>query len=292
MSFDLYFVGVPNDGFGVDKFLYSQYYNRQLISKLHDHLELPGKKLFLDSGAFTAFTRNAVLDIDDYIRYINANNNIITTVAALDVIPKGRHDIDESAERSWENFLYMRKRIDNPEKLIPTYHQTEPLKYLYQILNYEDELGKINYFALGGLVSTIDTNVRDRFLSECFKIILKLRPDINVHAFGLTDLKLLEAYPFRSADSTAYVLAAGMGEILTEFGRFAVSNVRCNDSKSTLKHNETFQLLQNYVAKFGYDLKNLMLSREERVRYNISYLQYWEKNRVCRYDSVTSRKLF
>lgn len=294
MSFDLYFVGVPKPDYGVDKFLYSQYYNRQLIKKMRGDLELPGKKVFFDSGAFTAFSRNVVLDIDDYINYINANDDIITIAASLDVIPKGKKakDIEQSAEQSWKNFLYMRERVISPEKLIPTFHQTESLKHLYRILNYEDDFGTINYFALGGLVTIIDTNVRDNFLSECFRIILSVRPDINVHGFGLTDLKLLESYPFRSADSTAYVLAAGMGEILTEFGRCAVSNARCNDSNSILKNPQSFNALKAYVAKFGYELSDLAESREERVRYNISYLQWWEKNRICRYKSVRSKKLF
>lgn len=295
MSFDLYFVGVPSLEYGVEKFLYNQYDDRSKIKNLYSELVKPNNKVFLDSGAFPAFTRGIVVDIDEYINYINANNDVLTVVASLDVIPKTRNknDIECAAIKSWDNFLYMRKRVVCKEKLIPTFHQTEPLSYLRNILEFEDEFGKIDYFALGAMANSSDPVGRTNFLSECFTVISSIRPNIKVHAFGMTDLTLLELFPFYSADSTTYTIAAGMGEIITKFGRIAVSSLRSNSTRYALKSKYEIELLREYVSGFGYDLDVLIESRNERVKFNISYLQDWEKHRICRYNKIAkAHKLF
>jgi len=43
-------------------------------------------KYFLDSGAFSAFTKNVSIDISDYIKFIKDNKNIFKNYAVLDVI--------------------------------------------------------------------------------------------------------------------------------------------------------------------------------------------------------------
>ena len=291
MSFDLYFVGIPSLKYGVDKFLYSQYYDRAKIQKFKTYLSKPTSKLFLDSGAFTAFTRGVQLDIDEYLRYIN-HNDMITVAAALDVLPSSTLGADEAAFKSWENFLYMRKRIHAVNKLIPVYHQGEHIENLYRILEYEDEFGKVEYMGLGAIANIVDINSRERFISECFRHIVKLRPDIKVHGFGMTDLKLLEMFPFYSADSTTWCMAAGMGEILAKNGRLTVSAQRKHDLKYSLRTVQMRDAVDEYVSGFGFDLSDLETSREMRCRFNVAYLLDWEKTRVCRYEKTSVRKLF
>ena len=79
MKFDIYFAGssynsVMEKGIeiGVCK-LFTQLTERKEINRWAS-LKKEGKvkgKLFVDSGAFTAHTKGAKLDVDEYIEYIN-----------------------------------------------------------------------------------------------------------------------------------------------------------------------------------------------------------------------------
>ena len=57
--------------------------------------------VFLDSGAFSAWTRGMEIDIQKYIEFIKQNQDIITVYANLDVISKDRFSMGtkESAEK-------------------------------------------------------------------------------------------------------------------------------------------------------------------------------------------------
>ena len=289
MSFDLYFVGVCNFDMGINKFLYSQYSNRGLIQKVINVCESNNRKIFVDSGAWTAFTCNAKINIDEYIWYLNQNVGKFAVIAPLDVLPAGINDADKCAEESWRNFLYMRERLVDKDKLIAVYHQGESIDYLIRMLTYADEFGKIDYIGLGALASTLDYKTRELFIEKCFDVILKYNPDVKVHAFGMTDLKLLELFPFTSADSSTYVMAAGMGEIVTKFGRVTISNER----KDCIKRDSAEgKLLNTYINSFGFDWEVLASSRIDRVRFNVAYFKNWEQNYICKYKKSTRKKLF
>jgi hypothetical protein len=64
-----------------------------LCSYYHDsfrnHQAKPSRKfkrVFLDSGAFSSYTKNTVIDIDNYIRYIKDNDDNLELYSCLDVI--------------------------------------------------------------------------------------------------------------------------------------------------------------------------------------------------------------
>ena len=56
------------------------------IKKLID-LHNPDINIFIDSGAFSAFTRGISIDIDEYIEFINSVHDNVELYASLDVIP-------------------------------------------------------------------------------------------------------------------------------------------------------------------------------------------------------------
>ena len=91
--------------------------------------------LFLDSGAYSAFTQDIEINIDDYIQYIKDNRAHISQYASLDVIG------DEQA--TLDNYKHMKEHDLEP---IPTYHYGDKIKYLEYYLSNND------YIALGGLV--------------------------------------------------------------------------------------------------------------------------------------------
>lgn len=296
MSFDLYFAGC-SPKYGATKFLFSQHLNRSLINTLRPTLASPNTKMFLDCGAWTAHTKGVTIDLDEYVAYINANDDIISCAAALDVIPGSPgyvtyKDCIDAADKSFNNFVYMRSRVKDTKKLLPTFHQGESFDWLVKLLDYQDDFGKIEYLGIGAVASTLDKKQRFTFMSKCFNLILKKSPELKVHAFGMTDLDLLAQFPFYSADSSTWALAGAMGEIITDFGRIAVSNRKIADPKYYL-HNQVFRAsIDEYVRKFGFNISDLEESAEFRKKFNVAYLMSWERDYVCKYKASSVRRLF
>src|SRR5574344_2930780 len=86
-------------------------------------------KLLIDSGAFSVAHAGAVVNIDDYITYIN-NHDDIENFIELDKIPYpilNPQTAAECCEVSWKNYLYMIERLNNPDKLLPVFHFGEPI---------------------------------------------------------------------------------------------------------------------------------------------------------------------
>ena len=122
MSFDLYFAGTKNNI--VEPYLQAHNANR-LCSQLIDRRcvdwwithKSNDSKLFLDSGAYTAYTKGVVLSVDDYINYINSITSHLTIVAQLDTIPgrfnqpKTQEEIKNAPRLSWDNYLPLNGRI-------------------------------------------------------------------------------------------------------------------------------------------------------------------------------------
>ena len=161
--------------------------------------EKPSKKvsLFLDSGAFSAFTKGVEISIQDYIDFIKENKKYIDVYANLDVIG--------DAEATLKNQRIMEKQGLSP---IPCFHYGEPWKYLDLYLSEYD------YIAIGGMARVSKRGLH--FLDLCFDKICDKEgtPTIKVHGFAITSLKLMLRYPWYSVDSTSWVLTGRMGDIL------------------------------------------------------------------------------
>ena len=86
--------------------------------------------MFIDSGAFSAWTKGKVIDIDEYISFLNSISKYITVAASVDVIPGAprssevpfREEILKSGEDTWKNFLYMREKGEPFQWGIETVH--------------------------------------------------------------------------------------------------------------------------------------------------------------------------
>lgn len=153
--------------------------------------------LFLDSGAFSAWTQKTEINIQDYIQFIKDNQQYITIYANLDVIG--------SAEGTWENQQIME---DAGLKPLPVYHFKEDPKWLKRYLKKG-----YDYIALGGLVKAGDIIP---FLNDTFSKYLcddQGMPIIKVHGFGLTSIPIMLKYPWYSVDSTSWVVTGRMGSI-------------------------------------------------------------------------------
>lgn len=271
----LYFSG-GNSSKDITEFMQKHNCSR-LFSYVNDKKCIEAKMcddVFMDCGAWSAYTKKIQIDIDSYIKYMQEHKDCYTVAASLDVLPDSRlQNYRESANKSYDNFVYMRKKLKNSVQFIPTYHRGEPIDNLLKLLNYEDSYGKITYIGIGAVASMKSRDVRDKFLENVFDLIAKVRPDIKIHLFGLTDLSLLEKYTVYSADSTTWLIAGAMGEILTDFGRIKISgrNMRL-DSVNAYSDAET-EALRKYVGKFGFTLEQLQESDSSRQMFNILYMK-------------------
>lgn len=296
---DLYFAGLESNlSLVIDeecKFngLCSYWYSKNKFEQLILNWEKrpKGSKLFVDSGAFTAWTKGKSIDVDEYIDFINTYSEHIELYGQIDVIPgdiiKGHtaEQVEEAAAATWENYLYMRPRMKKPEGLLYTFHVGEPYRYLEQALEWRDDNGQpIPYIALGGMVGK-PMPTKKSFLDSCFNIIKKSsNPKVKVHAFGMTSFSLLEAYPITSADSTSWIMTGANGNIITDVGIIAISekakHLPEHYSHLCPSHRDAFE---KTISKYGFTLDELQVDYKARLRYHLRYLS--EKASKTKYIS-------
>lgn len=298
--FDIYFAGAKN--IIADNYLLEHGANR-LQSQLIDRVNIsewierkkPESKLFIDSGAYTAYTKGTKIDVDGYIDYLNSISDKCTIFAQLDTIPgkykqpKTREDRLKAPELSWKNYLYMRSRLKEPEKLLPIFHQGENFKWLENMLEYVDEKG--NHIPYIGVSPAVDVHGLEEFLKISFDIIAKSsNPNVKTHAFGLMRTRILENYPYTSADSTGWKLLAANGLMFSPYGIWWVSD-RSTHRPDHIKNQpkQAYEIFVNYVENNGYTLEEIASSDTARYIMNIKYFMNWAKNYKYKGGAKTKR---
>lgn len=268
---------------------------KEYLAKVND---ISKAKLFIDSGAWSAHSQGKEVDVDDYIKYLNENDPYFYIYAQVDKIPgefrkpKTREQKLEAPEISWKNYLYMKDKVKSRDKLIPVFHQGEDFKWLENMLEYthEDTGEHIPYI---GISPANDSSIPGKlaFVDKCFDIIKhSSNPNVKTHAFGMTSLKILEKYPFTSADSTSYLMQAVNGSIMTEYGAINISDRRLTKDNALFLKDKS--LLEKVVSKYGFTVDELATSIDNRMIYNIKYLLDWCKNYEYKPDKIKNTKLF
>lgn len=161
------------------------------------------KRFFLDSGAFSAWSKKRKINLDRYIQYILDNKREIDYYANLDVI--------YNSEESQENLDVMEAVDLHP---IPVYHYKEDFNI------FKEFCEKYEYIALGGMVP-ISTPRLIPFLDEVFEYICDEDGTTKkkIHGFGMTTLELMKRYPWYSVDSISPILTGAMGGVYNEQGQ-------------------------------------------------------------------------
>ena len=296
MSFNLYFAGWGSKD--ADDYLRERRAHR-LLSWVNETKVINwwkdfglADRLFIDSGAFSVAHSCAKVNINDYVDFINNNPGILRW-AELDVIPYpvlNQKTARYSSEKSWENYLYMKDRVKTETTILPLYHFGESKLGLQRILESGAE-----YIGIGGRHG-VSTSEQAQYFNEVFSIIQNSsNPNVKVHAFGITVPKLLENFPFYSADSTTWLQVAINGMILArDFSTLLISDGTTSD-KANLQNidRKHLTMLFDDIEFFGYNFDELCRNYLYRLRYNIDVMLDWEKNYMYKGPSnFKSKKLF
>ena len=220
-----------------------------------DKMRRDGIKVFLDSGAFSAFSKGVTVDLGKYCDYIHRNADIIEFPSVLDHIG--------SADGTWRNQEEMERRGTTP---LPCFHYGEPV----EVLQYY--ISKYPYITIGGMVP-ISTPQLKIWLDRIWADYLTHddgTPKVKVHGFGLTSLPLMFRYPWYSVDSSTWVQWAANGMILIpgRAGQVDVSN-KSSRRKQRGQHMDSVspletKAIEDEIRSFGGDpdrLRDLYYSR-------------------------------
>jgi hypothetical protein len=165
------------------------------------------QKIFLDSGAYSAFTQGARISLPQYASFIQKNADIIEIASSLDVIGEGNE------QQSYNNFKEL-ERLLGRGRVLPVHHARDDDRWLRR---YLDE--GYDYIALGGMVRETTPALR-LWLDNVWHYFLT-NPDgtarVKVHGFGLTTRALMFGYPWWSVDSTSWVSTSNFGGMLMAF---------------------------------------------------------------------------
>ncbi len=156
------------------------------------------KNLMLDSGAYSAWRRGKVIDIDAYIEFIKEYGHLFQICVNLDVIGNGKE--------SYMNWMYLRRQgIDT----MPVFHIGTDEKWLEKYLRKTDYIG---LGAIAGLSSKRRvkslTNIWEKYFIDSKRLTTH-----KIHGMGLTAIEMVERFPWYSVDSVSPILQAGFGGI-------------------------------------------------------------------------------
>jgi len=222
-------------------------------------------RIFLDSGAFSAFTLGVDIDLPGYCNYIQTNADIIKVEDGI-VLASVLDGIGDPQE-TYENQLAMEALGVRP---LPCFHAGEDERYLeWYVKNYD-------YITLGGMVGASTKQLMiwldrmwDKYLTDGSG-----NPRLKVHGFGITSIPIMDQYPWWSCDSSSWIQSAAFGSVITpDHGALSVSAKSpsrhdAGQHVSTLTSMENQKVCNMFHAQ-GFDYDRLSTVYESRAAYNL-----------------------
>lgn len=147
-------------------------------------------EIFLDSGAYSAYTKGKGIALTDYLRYISDNQRWIKSYFSLDVM--------FDSLLSYRYYQIMKEKQYNP---IPVFHYGEPLHILQRYAEHTD------FIALGGTVPEQNKSK----VAEWTQGIIEKHPEIKFHLLGSSSRKIIDTCDLYSCDSSTWIMGAFNG---------------------------------------------------------------------------------
>lgn len=256
---------------------------------------LENGKLFMDSGAFTAWTKGAVIDVDEYCDYINENGQYVDYFGQLDRIPRvgaTMKEAEEAAKYTLDNYLDMVSKVKYPEKIVYTFHVGEPIEILKQALKWGSEHKDImQLIAIGGMVRKNAVS-KHSIINRVFAAIREIYPEVKVHLFGCTSPQYFIDYPATSGDSSNYIMSAKTGCVWTPNGTFLFGDKKDKNHYS-VQRDDVKEVIDKYLSEIGTSAEEVMSHPRYRLLANVKYIErefYFKK--IENKNRVIFKKLF
>lgn len=225
------------------------------------------KRIIVDSGAFSVWTKGGTVNLEEYAAFCEEFRRLLPTdieltIVNLDVLPgkwgyiPSKQDIADSAEKGWENMLYLESR---GFKVIHVFHQHEDFAILDRLRAHSDYIG---------ISPANDVSMREK-LDWLNKVFLTLKGNTKTHGFAVTSHKQLLGYPFYSVDSSSWVTPA-------RYGRVAVLTDRYELKTFPYKSKDDVEKFWPYINHMGID-KIADIRWEDRVSIAIKSYQKLER---------------
>lgn len=191
----------------------------------------PTRLLLLDSGAFSVWTQGATIDLDDYISFCEEFPDCSYYVN-LDVIPGTpgnkasltTDSVEASCKAGWENYKRMIDVLPK-EKVIPVFHQGDPIRWLEKYLNFgvqylgispandRQTSGSRHKAVLPGRASGATTKLQWIKSLRSYLFDSAGRPVVKTHGFAVTSYDLIKGMEWWSVDSASWKLAGAWGSM-------------------------------------------------------------------------------
>lgn len=177
--------------------------------------ETPRAVMFLDSGAFSVWSRGANITFDDYAEFLDLTKDYVDYAFNLDVLPGAlgrpatRAEGELTAELGMKNWRELRKR---GHEVIHTYHEGEPIEQLLRIRDEALAEMKVPFLALSPLATS---GRATRWFTECWKHLVDEGgyPLLKVHGLGVLEHEGVTSFPWESVDGTTWLNGSIFGTI-------------------------------------------------------------------------------
>lgn len=212
------------------------------------------KRVFLDCGAYTAFTQNKEIEITDYIELVLKIEAELDVIAALDVIGDG--------EQSFKNFKAMWDE-GIQDKLLPCVHYGVDLEWIDRYLEFTP------YIGLGGVANAAKSfgkNMRRCWLDTVFD---KYGDRAKFHGYGIHEVKLLKRYPWHTVDGSSASFNARLGGIRTPHGFFVLIEDSKPPDNLWLKPPKIRDAVIQYITDLGVNIEDARLGGEVGHKYRL-----------------------
>lgn len=220
------------------RLLTSYYYAAGTRKPLQDRFDElftpPYPEIFIDSGAFSAYTKGAEITAEEYGKWVLEHKHLSVTYANLDVI------------RDWRGTVRNQEILEgmglNP---LPVYHGGTPIYLL------EEMLERYTYIAVGGLVGTGSRS--NELMRNLMLIFRKTDQKVAIHGFGAVDMKMQKAFRWYSADSTTWLNGHRWGKLrLFDRSRAGITDLKVRTAQGWAKHIFTLKQLGIDWKQFAF----------------------------------------
>lgn len=172
------------------RLLLSYFYFRR--TRLEDFVKRLGytPEIMLDSGAWSAYNSGQLINLEEYLEYIQANRSHIGYYVSLDAI--------FNSDRSFSTWEIMREKGFDP---IPVFHFKENEDYLKKYIEYS------KIVCLGGTVPERNKHK----VAEWVRLLCWEYPEIDFHLLGSSSRKIIDTCDLYSVDSSTWIMQAVNG---------------------------------------------------------------------------------